>query len=102
MSRHGIFQPVSLTATPKMILPPSTARKAILFPTFSSTVAGAFYTVSTDPGVASGIGINVFPNVEGPVLIDFATFGDVVQHAWYGVASSGATFQLGLLEAFDD
>jgi len=97
MSKHGIVRTANVTGTTAPILGPSTQRTALLFS--PPTTAGSSYTVSTDPNVALGGGLNI--GVGGmPILVTEALFGDAVQKTWYAVGSG--SFAVGFLETVAD
>lgn len=99
MQKHGIVRTAALPAPPgpaAQIVAPSNKRVALLF---SPPTAGSVYTVSTDPNVILGGGMNLLPT-SGPVLVTCELFGDAVHKPWYGVASSAET--IGFLETVEE
>jgi hypothetical protein len=97
MSRHGLVRSATLSASPAMVMGPSVHRVALLFA--PPAIPGTSYTVSTDPAVALGGGINLVPGGP-PVVITKVPFGDAVQKPWYGVASAGLS-TIGFLETIE-
>jgi hypothetical protein len=77
-----------------LVVGPSEKRVALVF----SPPAGSdtYYTISTEPGLALGGGINVLPT-GGPVTITVDTHGDAAMRSWYAIASAPMT--IGYLEA---
>jgi len=92
--RNGIVRTAPISTTAALVIGPNDQRVALMFSTPSN--AGTFYTVSTDPGVTLGGGVNLLPTV-GPVTLTIETHGDVVQRPWYGIASSGMA-TIGIIE----
>ena len=97
MRKLGIVRSIALTATPTQIIGPSQQRVALLFS--APTTAGQVYTVSTDPSMTLGAGLNLSTAI-GPILITEELFGDAVKKAWFAVASSA--FTIGFLETIVD
>jgi hypothetical protein len=96
MRTYGVVRGLSVTAAPVQVLGPSQQRVAIFFsPPLANT-----YTVSTDPSVASGAGLNLLTTTPG-ILITRELYGDAVTKAWFAVGgASGAT--AGLLETISE
>ena len=91
---NGIVRSAALTTSATLINGPSEKRVALLFS--PPVVPNTFYTISTDPNVTLGVGINLLPS-SGPVMISVETFGDAAVRPWYGIASTAMT--IGYLEA---
>lgn len=71
------------------------ARRVALM--FSPPVPGSgYYTISTDPAVELGAGLNLSPGVGG-VMITEELFGEAVQKSWYLIAEK--PMKIGFLEA---
>jgi hypothetical protein len=99
MQRYGVVRSVDLTASAlaAQIVGPSDRRVALLFSPPND--AKAVYTLSNDPNVKPGAGINI-SNASGNFLVTCELFGDAVNKPWYAVASSTVT--IGFLEAIHD
>jgi hypothetical protein len=98
---NGIVKTAALSARygPTLICGPSETRVALLFsPPVGGINALPYYTVSTDPEVALGAGINVTAQ-SGPVTITNEQFGDATLRRWYAVGSEDMT--IGYLETVD-
>jgi hypothetical protein len=95
-SVKGIVRTVVLqTNQPTIICGPTESRLALLF---SPPGSGAqFYTVSTDPAVTSGGGLNLNATT-GPLEITAQAYGDAPVRSWYGIASPGSPLTIGFLE----
>lgn len=92
----SIVHTASLTTHATIICGPSEKRLALLF---SPPIPGtAFYTISTDPAVTLGGGINL-SSATSPVAITAQAHGDAPVRSWYGVASAAMT--IGFLETVD-
>jgi hypothetical protein len=97
MPRHAIVRTAPLPGgTPFQIIA-NDYRVALLFspPLGRTGAAGAQYTVSTDPGVTPGAGLNLAPTT-GPLLITEEVHGDAVQKSWWVVSPTAMT--IGFLE----
>ncbi|MEQ1735690.1 MAG: hypothetical protein ABL886_04725 [Rhodoglobus sp.] len=97
MRKLGIVRSVALTATAAQIVGPSEQRAALLFS--PPTSGGVTYTVSTEPGVALGAGLNL-SSTTGPLLLTEERFGDAVKKPWFAIAST--TLTIGFLETIVD
>jgi hypothetical protein len=98
MRKYGLVKTSALPNDPpsKQIVGPSEKRIALLF---SPPTGESSYTVSNDPGVTLGSGMNLGPTA-GPLLITLELFGDAVQKPWFGIASNPLT--IGFLETVCD
>ena len=89
----GAVRTVALTDKVALVCGPSEQRVALLF----SPHPNGFYTVSTDPNVALGAGINVIPD-GGPVELTADACGDAVVRQWYGITNSDTPMTVGYIE----
>lgn len=87
---------VTLEITVRQIVGPNNKRVAIFF---GSPDANR-YTVSTEPGVTLGNGLNQNLSVGGFWLLA-KDAGPVVKKAWFGVSSSAAN-PIGFIEVLDN
>ena len=91
--KYGSVRTFALSANAAVqIIGPSENRVGLLFspPTGTGT-----YTVSTEPSVALGSGLNL--QATGiPILITGELFGDAIHKPWYAIADTALT--VGFLE----
>lgn len=95
MAKHSKLTTVTMGTSSGQILPAQEGRVGILFvPHLTAT-----YTVAPDADTQANYGLNLLANA-GAIQLSQELHGDIVKHAWYGVAS-GAGTTIGLLETFD-
>jgi hypothetical protein len=97
MTRFGVVRSAQLASTATMVIGPSAQRVALMFS--PPTIPGTSYTVSNDPAVVLGGGINLAAG-SSPVEVSTTPYGDTVQKPWYGIASAGMS-TIGFLETID-
>jgi|GEM_PF-5689176 len=86
MATQGTVRTASLTTSASALTGFRSDRVALLL---SPPVTGS-YTVGTQSTVVSGAGINLLSG-SGSILLDRATYGDLVTGQWYAVASASMT-----------
>ena len=90
MPDHGDITGVSLPAgMPSQLLIGNARRSAVLFS--PPAEANAVYTLSTDPNVSLGNGLNVAAGGTY-LLLSAKEHGEAVQKSWFAVSSADATF----------
>ncbi|MCB9739193.1 MAG: hypothetical protein H6747_07990 [Deltaproteobacteria bacterium] len=87
--RHAVFERASLGTTSSQILAPSSARCSLLL-TPHATVT---YALRDRPLSTLTDGLIVTPD-GGPVLLRCEDFGDMLCHAWHGVANAAIDVSL--------
>jgi hypothetical protein len=99
MPRHAIVRTAPLPGGTPFQIVANDYRVALMFspppPRAGAGAANAQYTVSTDPGVTPGAGLNLAPTT-GPLLITEEVHGDAVQKSWWVVSPTAMT--IGFLE----
>jgi hypothetical protein len=85
---RGTVRTSAVATQATLVCAPNDRRVALLFS--PPATAGTSYTISTEPGVTLGAGINLH-TTSGPVTISAAVFGDAVHRSWYAVASAAMT-----------
>jgi hypothetical protein len=94
---RGLVRTATLNITQAaLVCGPSESRVALLFSPPAAADRADYYTISTDPNVVLGGGINVL-STGGPVSISAAAHGDAAHRPWYAIASVGMT--VGYLES---
>jgi hypothetical protein len=88
MRRLGYTHSVRLKANERFEIIANVRRVALLFS--PPAPENAFYTVSTDPGVEVGAGLNLAPGVGGVTITD-ELYGEAVQKSWYAIAPEEMT-----------
>jgi hypothetical protein len=96
MRKHGVVRSVAVTSTATQILGPSEQRVALLF----SPPTTGNYTVSTDPNVALGTGLNLMTTTPA-ILITIELFGDAVKKPWFAIGPAGG-LTAGILETIEE
>jgi hypothetical protein len=91
----GIVRKVKLGTQVTLLCGPSEKRDLLLISPPPVTSGGDYYTISTEPDVVIGEGLNINAN-STPFTISAAVHGDAVTRAWYAIAT--ATMKIGLLE----
>jgi hypothetical protein len=94
MTKNGTVRSVSIPQTVvTQILGPSEKRCALLFspPTTSA------YTISTEPVVAFGSGLNMLTTTT-PILITHELFGDAIYKPWYAVTTNPGGLTVSFIE----
>lgn len=95
MAKHSQLTIVAMGTSSAQILPARVGRVGLLLiPHLTAT-----YTVGPDADVQANRGLNLLPNA-GAIQLSEELHGDIVKHAWYGIASGAGTI-IGLLETFD-
>jgi hypothetical protein len=96
MKRHSTITTAVLGLSTAQVLAPNTKRTALLF---LAPIGANSYSVAPTPAVVSGVGVNLSSNTT-PVLLTYDDLGDIVQKAWYGIAS-GALTPFGAIETVE-
>jgi len=88
------FQPFQVASFALAVAPPQQIAVAdpnrVLLVISGNAAVGNEITVSPDPSMLDGVGIILNPGMPR-LVIDWATFGSLVNQAWYGTCGGGAT-----------
>jgi hypothetical protein len=99
MRKLGVVRLITIPiTTPGQILGPSLQRVALFF---SPPTSGVSYTIGTDAGISTGIGLNLLSTTPG-VLITRELYGDLVNRAWFGVTGGASPFSIGVIETITE